>query len=72
MSGPEIQANAIATVLAGLPLRSPGGAAVALILLLAATAPLAALRLGPLGRRHGRGRGRALAVAAQLCSPPAS
>src|SRR6478735_9737888 len=48
MSGPEIQANAIATVLAGLPLRSPGpAAAVALILLLAATAPLAAARLRP-------------------------
>ena len=48
MSGPEIQANAIATVLAGLPLRSPAPiAGAALILLLAATAPLAAARLRP-------------------------
>ncbi len=50
MSGPEVQGNAIATVLAGLPLSSPGGAVdTALILLLAALAPLAALRLGAVG-----------------------
>jgi CHASE2 domain-containing sensor protein len=50
MSGPEVQGNAIATVLAGLPLTSTGGAVgVALILLLGAVAPLAAVRLGALG-----------------------
>jgi serine/threonine-protein kinase len=50
MSGPEVQANAIATVLAGLPLTSPGAAVdAALILLLAGLAPLAGLRLGAVG-----------------------
>jgi serine/threonine-protein kinase len=50
MSGPEVQGNAIATVLAGLPLTSTGAAVDAvLILLLAAFAPLAALRLGVVG-----------------------
>ena len=46
MSGPEVQANAIATVLDGLPLTAPGGvAAAAMLLLMACVAPLAALRL---------------------------
>ena len=45
MSGPEIQANAIATVLSGLPLKSPPGPVAALLLVLAAAvAPFAALR----------------------------
>ena len=49
MSGPEVQGNAIGTVLAGLPLSSPGGLIEAvLILLMAAVAPLARVRLGPL------------------------
>lgn len=48
MSGPEVQANAIATVLAGLPLTSPAGAVgTALIGLLALVAPFAAYRFGP-------------------------
>ena len=47
MSGPEVQGNAIGTVLAGLPLSSPGGLIEAvLILLMAAVAPLARVRLG--------------------------
>jgi serine/threonine-protein kinase len=46
MSGPEIQGNAIATVLDGLPLRSAGGwVAGLLIVAFALVAPLAALRL---------------------------
>jgi CHASE2 domain-containing sensor protein/predicted Ser/Thr protein kinase len=50
MSGPEVQANAIATVRSGFPLSSPGGfAAAVLIVLMAAVAPLAAVRLRPLG-----------------------
>lgn len=49
MSGPEVQGNAIATVLAGLPLRSPSGLVdIVLIMFLAAVAPLSALRLRPL------------------------
>jgi serine/threonine-protein kinase len=47
MSGPEIQGNAIATVLAGLPLRSADPLIdVLLLVLLAVAAPLAALRFG--------------------------
>jgi serine/threonine-protein kinase len=50
MSGPEVQGNAIATILAGLPLTSPDGLVdLVLIVVLAALVPLAALRLGPIG-----------------------
>jgi adenylate cyclase len=49
MSGAEIQANAIGTVQAALPLQpAPGGVNVALIVLLGLVAPLASLRLSPL------------------------
>lgn len=48
MSGPEIQANAIETVLRGFPLTSvPGWVNIALVVLLSATVPLASLRIGP-------------------------
>jgi CHASE2 domain-containing sensor protein len=47
MSGPEVQADAIATALAGFPLRSPAPiVTVLLIVLLASIAPLIAVRLG--------------------------
>jgi serine/threonine-protein kinase len=47
MSGPEVQAAAIATALAGMPLRSSSGALTILLILIAALAlPMAALRLG--------------------------
>jgi CHASE2 domain-containing sensor protein len=50
MSGPEVQANAIDTVLRGFPLRSASEAVTILsILLLALLAPLAALRFETLG-----------------------
>ncbi|HTA35281.1 MAG TPA: CHASE2 domain-containing protein [Solirubrobacteraceae bacterium] len=50
MSGPEVQADAIATALAGSPLRSPRlGVTLLLIALLAAIAPIAGVRLGTLG-----------------------
>ncbi len=50
MSGPEVQANAIATALADFPLRSSSEAvALLLIAALAALAPAAALRLDTLG-----------------------
>jgi adenylate cyclase len=50
MSGPEVQANAISTVLRDFPLRRvPFWLSAALVLLLAAVAPLASLRLGPPG-----------------------
>ncbi len=50
MSGPEVQANAISTALAGFPLRSPAGVVtVLLIVLLALLVPLAGLRFGTLG-----------------------
>jgi adenylate cyclase len=46
MAGPEIMANAIDTVLRGIPLRSaPGWIGVLLVLVAAAAVPLAALRL---------------------------
>jgi adenylate cyclase len=49
MSGPEIQANAIATVLDDFPLQSaPGALNVALIVLLGLVGPGIALALGPL------------------------
>jgi adenylate cyclase len=49
MSGPEIQANAIATVLADFPLQpAPGALNVALIVLLGVVGPGIALALGPL------------------------
>ena len=49
MPGPEIQANAISTVLRGLPLRdAPGWIAVLAALALALVVPLAALRIRPL------------------------
>jgi adenylate cyclase len=48
MPGPEIQANAIGTVLAGFPLSSPPGVIdVALIVLLGLAVPAAGLRLRP-------------------------
>ena len=69
MSGPEVQGNAIATVLAGLPLRSPGGAR-------RRGADRADGGAGAAGRRRfvrplvavmrGRARRRRLAVAAQV------
>jgi adenylate cyclase len=49
MPGAEVQANAIETVLAGLPLRSVGvWLDLALIVLMGCAAPLASLRLGPI------------------------
>lgn len=50
MAGVEVQANALRTVLAGLPLAYVSGlATVLLTLLLALVAPLAAMRLGVIG-----------------------
>ena len=50
MAGPEVQANAISTVLRGFPLeRAPLWLSGVLVLLLAAVAPLASLRFPPLG-----------------------
>ncbi|WP_040599048.1 CHASE2 domain-containing protein [Patulibacter medicamentivorans] len=47
--GPELQANAIATVLRGVPLRSaPGWIGLLMTLLAAVLAPLVALRRGPI------------------------
>jgi adenylate cyclase len=47
MSGPEIQAEAITTILDGAPLRDlPGWASALLALVMAVTAPLLALRMG--------------------------
>src|SRR4051794_27288928 len=49
MSGPEVQASAIATLEDGIPLRSaPDWVDIALIVLMAALAPLAGIRLGAL------------------------
>src|SRR2546421_11000693 len=48
MAGPEIQADAIATILRGFPLKSaPGWVNVLLIVLMAVAVPAASLRLGP-------------------------
>lgn len=47
MSGPEIQADAIATALHGFPLRSIGGWNVLLIVCLGLVVPLASLRMRP-------------------------
>jgi adenylate cyclase len=50
MAGPELQANAIATVLHGLPLRDVGpAAAIAIVLVAAAVAPLASVWLSWVG-----------------------
>src|ERR1039458_5875876 len=50
MSGPEVQADAISTALAGFLLRSPSGViTVLLIVMLAVLVPLAGVRLGTLG-----------------------
>jgi CHASE2 domain-containing sensor protein len=50
MSGPELQANAIATALADFPLRNPPAAvSILLVLALALLAPLLAARFGTLG-----------------------
>jgi serine/threonine protein kinase/CHASE2 domain-containing sensor protein len=50
MSGPEVQADAISTALAGFPVRSPPGVVtVLLIVLLALLVPLAGVRFGTLG-----------------------
>jgi CHASE2 domain-containing sensor protein len=50
MSGPEVLANEVATVSAGIPLREPSSAvAVLLIVLLAFIVPVAGIRLGTLG-----------------------
>ena len=49
MAGPEVQANAIATVLAGFPLESaPGWLSVALIALMGFATPVSSLRFQPL------------------------
>jgi CHASE2 domain-containing sensor protein/predicted Ser/Thr protein kinase len=49
MPGPEVQADAISTALAGFPLRSPSGTvSVLIIVLLAFLIPLAGVRLGTL------------------------
>jgi CHASE2 domain-containing sensor protein len=68
MSGPEVQGNAIATVLAGLPMTSaPGLLGTVLILIMACAAPLSASRLGPGGTTLVAGLAAlALAAAAQL------
>jgi predicted Ser/Thr protein kinase len=50
MSGPEVQADAISTVLENFPLRSPSGVVtVLLILILAFLVPLSGVRFGTLG-----------------------
>lgn len=68
MSGPEVQANQIATVLAGVPLRQPpDSTAVLLIVLLSFLVPAAGMRLGTLGvLLTGLGALAAWSVAAQL------
>ena len=68
MSGPEIQASALATVRAGLPLQaSPGALDVALIVLFALAAPLGTLVLSPVrGLLLALAVGIAYAVAVQL------
>jgi len=50
MTGPEVQASAIATVLSDFPLRSPGAAVTLLLIVtLALIVPLAGVRVGTLG-----------------------
>jgi adenylate cyclase len=68
MSGPEIQANALATVLRGNPLHTvPGWVNIALIVLLAVAVPLVALRFGPLiSIAVAVGLGIAFSIAVQL------
>ena len=68
MPGPEIQANAINTVLRGMPLSSvPGWVNVLLIVLLAAAVPLAVVRLGPIAAAGGAlALGALFALAVQL------
>jgi adenylate cyclase len=68
MPGPEIQANAIDTVLRGMPLASaPGWVNIALIVLLAAIVPFISLGLGPLAATGlAIALGAAFTVAVQL------
>jgi adenylate cyclase len=68
MSGPEVHANAIDTLLRGAPLRSTGGAVdLAIAIGLALLAPLLGLFLRPLtGLVVALGAGVAYAIAAQL------
>jgi adenylate cyclase len=68
MPGPEIQANAINTVMHGIPLGSaPGWVNIAMIVLLAVAVPLASLRIGPVAAAGvALGLGLAYTVAAQL------
>jgi adenylate cyclase len=68
MDGPEIHANAIATLLAGAPLRASGrGADLALAVLLALLAPMLGLLMRPwAGLLAALAAGVAYAVAAQL------
>ncbi len=68
MSGPEVQANAIDTVLRGFPLASvPGWVNIVLIILLAAAVPLISLRVRPIfAILFAVGLGIAFAVAVQL------
>ena len=69
MPGAEIQADSVATVLAGLPLEyAPGWLDAFLIALMACVAPAAGLRLGPAGRSAliALGAGLLFLVGAQL------
>jgi CHASE2 domain-containing sensor protein len=68
MPGPEIQANAINTVLHNFPLSpAPGWLNVVLIALLSSTVPLASVRLGPIAAAAvAVGLGAAFLVFAQL------
>jgi adenylate cyclase len=68
MAGPEIQANAIDTVLRGMPLSSvPGWVTVALIVLMSVAVPLASLSAPPaIGASMTIALGLAFAVATQV------
>jgi adenylate cyclase len=68
MSGPEIQANAINTVLRGFPLSSaPGWVNILLIILFGVAVPLVSLRLGPVAAAGvAVGLGVLLALAIQI------
>ncbi len=68
MSGPEAQANAIATVMRGFPLTSaPGWVNIVLIVVMGLAVPLLTLRLGPLGMTGATiGLASLLAVGVQL------